>query len=63
VDIERLDKLMNTIGELVLTKAAVGRISKELRNFRATVPFLLTFRGSRSLWIRNSLLYRMRLLR
>lgn len=34
VDIERLDKLMNTVGELVLTKAAVGRISKELRELQ-----------------------------
>lgn len=30
VDIERLDRLMNTVGELVLTKSAVSRISKEL---------------------------------
>lgn len=34
VDIERLDRLMNTVGELVLTRAAVGRISKELKQLQ-----------------------------
>lgn len=39
VDIERLDRLMNTVGELVLTKAAVSRISKELKEVHGYSTF------------------------
>lgn len=41
VDIERLDRLMNTVGELVLTKAAVGRISKELKDLQGYSTFAM----------------------
>jgi two-component system chemotaxis sensor kinase CheA len=41
VNIERLDRLMNTVGELVLTKAAVGRISKELKDVYGYTTFAL----------------------
>lgn len=40
VDIGRLDRLMNTVGELVLSKAALGRISKELIDAQGYSPFV-----------------------
>lgn len=57
VDIERLDRLMDTVGELVLTKAAVGRISRELKDLQGYSSFSIDLqRVSQSLEKKLSLL-------
>jgi two-component system chemotaxis sensor kinase CheA len=41
VDIEKLDRILNTIGEMALTKAAVKRVAEELREHYGYAPLVL----------------------